>query len=129
MFLAMATVVLASNLVAAAPGELPRFNLDLSCRGVEVPGLERGRTAEVCKRSEQNARDQLTKQWAQFPTADKNRCVQLATMGGVESYVELITCLEMAREVRILRNKNNETTGTAGFGSNPASGKGQKLPE
>jgi hypothetical protein len=48
-------------------------------------------------------RDQLVKQWAKFDRADKTSCVNESEMGGESSYTELLTCLEMARDVRAMR--------------------------
>jgi hypothetical protein len=49
----------------------------------------------------------LVNQWSGFPAADKNACVRETTMGGDSSYTELLTCLEMARDVRNLPNESN----------------------
>ena len=112
MLLSLAAAVLVSALVAASATEVPSLDLGTSCRAVENHGLTGGRTVETCRRSETDARDQLSRQWAQFPAADKTRCTQIATMGGVHSYVEPLTCLEIARDVRALRNANpGSTTG------------------
>jgi hypothetical protein len=54
---------------------------------------------ERCLKSENEARNQLARQWTEFPSADRTQCRQTATMGGTASYVELITCLEMKRDV------------------------------
>jgi hypothetical protein len=37
--------------------------------------------------------------WVDVPVADRTLCTQTATTGGTASYVELITCLEMKRDV------------------------------
>ena len=47
---------------------------------------------------------QLEKEWSTFTTADKTDCVSLANTGGESSYTELITCMEMARDVRKLHS-------------------------
>src|SRR5262249_61846329 len=49
-------------------------------------------------------REQLKNEWSTFTTADKSHCVTLAKTGGESSYTELITCMEMARDVRALRS-------------------------
>jgi hypothetical protein len=59
-----------------------------------------------CLKTEREARDQLTREWANFAVADRSLCTQTATMGGAPSYVELITCLEMKRDVAQLPNRN-----------------------
>ena len=52
-----------------------------------------------CRQSEADARDQLKRDWASFPAANRSQCITTATMGGTASYVELITCLEMLNDV------------------------------
>jgi hypothetical protein len=114
MRISLAALALASSLVpamAAPSSEIPQFDLDRSCRGATVPGIGVGRTVEACKRDELQARDAIDKQWTQFALADKSRCRQLATMGGVPTYVEFLTCLEMARDVKKLRDSEASTTG------------------
>jgi hypothetical protein len=54
----------------------------------------------------------------------KSHCVTLAKTGGESSYTELITCLEMARDVRALRSaeanpSRTTTTGTPSSHSTP----------
>jgi len=44
------------------------------------------------------------------PAADRTLCTQTATMGGTASYVELITCLEMRRDVAKLPANRKLTT-------------------
>ena len=53
--------------------------------------------------SEQAVREELKKEWSTFSAADKQHCVSLAKTGGESSYTELLTCLEMARDVRAMR--------------------------
>jgi hypothetical protein len=54
--------------------------------------------------SEQGVREELKKAWSSFSVADKRHCVELAKTGGESSNTELLTCLEMARDVRVLRS-------------------------
>lgn len=101
MIVSMSAAVVALQLVATA-NTVPNFNLDPTCRSVRESGAATGRTKESCLRSEQNARDQLNGQWAQFPAADRARCTQSTSAGGVPSYVELLTCLEISKQARDL---------------------------
>ena len=48
--------------------------------------------------SEANALSQLETEWTQFVDLDRSRCMVEATIGGFASYVELLACLEMARD-------------------------------
>ena len=58
---------------------------------------------EQCMQDEKEDRQQLVKEWSSFSSEDKRHCVTLAKTGDEPSYTELITCLEMARDVRELR--------------------------
>jgi hypothetical protein len=68
--------------------------------------------SDACIQDEIAARDQLQREWKDFPSSDRAYCGRLSTMAGVGSYVQMLTCLEMEREVRILRQR--EQTGTTG---------------
>lgn len=114
MFGHIAAIVVASNLVLAAADNVPQFNVEPSCRATETADVGNGRTLEMCKNDEMDARGQLGKQWTQFAAADKAHCTQLTHIGGAPSYVELLVCLEMARDAKNLRDKDgNSTTGQA----------------
>jgi len=84
----------------AALGEVPRLEFAAGCRstaGSDTAHLDR------CMRDEQQARDKLATEWDKFPRGDRTQCTELARLGaGMQSYVELITCLEMADEARRL---------------------------
>ena len=66
-----------------------------------------GRNLETCVQSEEAARDQLKKSGGEFSAADKTECVSTVKIGGSPSYAELITCLEMKRDVRKLRARDD----------------------
>jgi hypothetical protein len=53
-------------------------------------------------KAEQTDRESMIKEWSTFSASDKQHCIAEATMGGDSSYTDLITCLEMARDVRTL---------------------------
>jgi hypothetical protein len=74
-------------------GGVPTFDIATSCRGAtdllaSAPG--------TCLADEEAARDELAKGWMRFPAVEKARCTELSGMRGFQSYVELLTCLEMA---------------------------------
>ena len=45
----------------------------------------------------------MKKEWSTFSAGNRKHCVAEATMGGEFSYTDLVTCLEMARDVLKLR--------------------------
>jgi hypothetical protein len=56
---------------------------------------------ERCAQDEAAARDQLQPVWNQSSAADKAACLKETNIDGSPSYVELLTCLEMDRDVKL----------------------------
>lgn len=77
---------------AWAAGQLPAFDIDQNCKAEAAGG---GAGNEACARDEKEAKDQLVKSWAGFSASQKKACVGESSIGGDQSYVELLTCLEM----------------------------------
>jgi hypothetical protein len=96
-------VIVASHFVVTVEDRVPTLNIDSVCK---AKTLQTQNDADQCRRDEQTARDTLTKEWAQFTGAERTRCLSTATTSGIASYVELLTCLEIARDVRNLPRKN-----------------------
>jgi len=110
MFLRLSALLVASSLTMAAADQVPTFNVKPTCGGAVSTTEAGGRTSDQCIKSELEARDHLARQWANFPAADRSRCVQLATMTSLPSYVEVLTCLEMARDARQLSEPHARST-------------------
>jgi hypothetical protein len=105
---AIAVAFIVSGISCARSDDIPTLDVRPVCRGIASQSeLEAGlqkTNFEQCVQSEQAVREQVKKEWSTFSTADKSHCVALANTGGESSYTELITCLEMARDVRALRS-------------------------
>jgi hypothetical protein len=106
---AIAIAMIMSAILSARSDEIPTLDVRPVCHGIASQGadpLEAGlrATFEQCTQSEQQVREQLEKEWSTFSAADKQHCVSLAKTGGESSYTELLTCLEMARDVRVYRS-------------------------
>jgi hypothetical protein len=97
--------------LSARSDDIPTLDVNPVCRGIASQGeLEAGlqqTSFQECVKSEQAVRDEIKKEWSTFSTADKTDCVALAKTGGESSYTELITCMEMARDVRKLHQDAN----------------------
>ncbi len=95
--------------VAGHTDDVPKLNVEQVCEGIAKQGGVTFHDPAIaqekknCLDSEQAIRDELVKQWAGFSPADKTHCVNESVMGGESSYTELLTCLEMARDVRAMR--------------------------
>jgi hypothetical protein len=103
-------MLVVAPLVIAAADSVPSFDVNPTCRGATNTAGGGGRGSNVCIRTELGARDQLARQWAQFPSADRTRCVQLTNMTHMPSYVQVLTCLEMARDARQLETSTQRST-------------------
>jgi len=95
-------ILLAGHLVVTVADQIPRFAIDAVCQteASAATGLSLAQDAAACKHDEQDAYDRLVKQWAQYRPIDRKSCANLATEGSANSYVELLTCLEMANQVK-----------------------------
>jgi hypothetical protein len=96
---------MAGSIVLAAASPVPKFNVEPGCRAAASQANTPNYIA-VCRDSEQKAREQLAKQWGQWSASDKSECVPLSSLGGGPTYTELITCLEMTRDARLMRQKS-----------------------
>jgi collagen triple helix repeat protein len=87
----------ARQATTAATHDFPRFDVAATCRADQAKA-----TVDSCLGDENRARERLEKEWGQFRPADRTHCTQVSNMAGFQSYVELVTCLEMARDVKSL---------------------------
>ncbi len=95
--------------LGARADEPPTLNVEQLCRGIAsqsqdpLAGGEPSVGFERCMESERQDRVQLQKVWSSFAPEDRKHCVAETKMGGESSYTELITCLEMARDVKTMK--------------------------
>ena len=94
MLLHLSIAILATLSPVAVSDTVPKFDIVRECR------FEGGSTDEFgrCSQDEAAALEQLKANWARFTAIDKSTCLSMATVAGIASYVELLTCLETARE-------------------------------
>jgi hypothetical protein len=104
-------LILGMHLVMPVSDSVPTLNVDQVCQGIAQQGGVSFHDNDVsdekknCLDSEQATRDELVKQWSSFAPADKTACTNESRMGGDSSYTELLTCLEMARDVRTMQSE------------------------
>ena len=90
-------ILTASHIVLAADGP-PKFDVERTCRPAAVAGVLPGRDASACQRDENDARDKLARQWAEYSAPQRQHCAGFAALDSAPSYVELLTCLEIAKQ-------------------------------
>lgn len=93
-------LVVATQLLLVADS-VPKLDIEPSCRAAANTRVQ-GRDANACRRDEQDALGRLKEQWSQFSDNDRSHCVRLTGAGGGPSYVELLTCLELAKQASAL---------------------------
>ncbi len=98
-----------ASLALAAVDAVPNFNVEPSCQAAARQASSPDYVT-VCRNSELRARDQVQQQWPQVNATDKAQCVPAAAVGGTPTYTELLTCLEMARDLRQMQGKSQPTT-------------------
>src|SRR5260370_35080576 len=95
MLLHLPIAILATLSPIAVSSSVPQFDMARECR------YEGGSPAifQRCSQDETTALAQLRPEWAQLGGTNQKSCMVTTTTGGFASYVELLTCLEMARDV------------------------------
>jgi hypothetical protein len=94
-------VPVALHLIVAASSAVPNLDVVPSCRAAAAAQFENTNRMQACIGSEQEARGQLVKEWPTFPDADRTSCVN-QIMDFDPSYIELLTCLDMAKDAEKL---------------------------
>ncbi len=103
--LSHAAFLVGSGLLINVADALPRYDVRSTChKAVTMMGGSGGRTVENCVAGEEAARNDLEKQWAKLPAAERAQCTGTVAVGGTHSYVELLVCLEMMRDSRTRRD-------------------------
>jgi hypothetical protein len=103
MLLHFPIVILTTLSPIAVSDAIPRLDVEKECRF-------EGGSSEVfdrCMRDENQAQSEIPAVWPKVTEADRNGCVSEATGGGYQSYIELLTCLEMARDVAALEKRDS----------------------
>lgn len=113
----LAIMLTASHILLVA-NRVPEFNIEPSCLAAAEAAVTPNRDAKVCKREELTARGKLNNEWGQFTPTQKTHCMSLSTLGGSPSYVELLTCLELAKAAKSLPRGGHMTgQGSSDWGS------------
>ena len=111
----MLPVILSGGFAIAIADGPPTLAFEASCREAARADPLQQVTVESCFKQEREAQEEVKRDWSTFSAADRGHCQRLTRAGGLPSYVEFITCLQMSRDARALRSQEGTTTG---MGSN-----------
>jgi hypothetical protein len=95
----IAAIIFGSLLQIAVADQPPKLNIRPTCTGVPRESVQSASSAQ-CEKSEQEARNTLDSEWSKFSAVDRRECLALTRIGGFPSYVQVLTCLEIARDAR-----------------------------
>jgi hypothetical protein len=88
--------------IAFADGP-PNLDVSTSCNAAARGAIVVGRDKEACLGDERTAQDTLKQNWSKYNGADKTQCIGNVKTGGPASYVELLSCLEIMRDSKAIR--------------------------
>ena len=104
MNVAFLSIVLVSQfgnpVVIPVEDRVPVIDVEATCKATAATdramGLDLSQSVENCMRDENAAREQLAAAWSAYSASVRETCWQEATDVGTGSYVDLLTCLQMA---------------------------------
>ncbi len=95
-------LLLTIGLAFGVSDKIPQYDVKSTCRAaVDFTSGEAGRTVAMCLAGEESAHKEITKEWATIPISDRRHCIDTVGVGGSPSYIELLICLQMARDARV----------------------------
>lgn len=109
---ALLPIILTVSHVVLAADTIPKFDVEPTCRPAATVGLP-GRTSVASQRDENDARTKLEQDWARYNAAQRTHCENFVGLDRAPSYVELLTCLEMAKQAAELPKESK--AGTVGW--------------
>jgi hypothetical protein len=95
--IALASLLFGLQVAAAYADGPPKLNVAKSCNGA---AQATGRAKEACLEDEQMGQSILAKKWSTYRAETKTRCVAIVQIGGVPSYVELLSCLDALQDAK-----------------------------
>jgi hypothetical protein len=96
--------LLPAPLVATAVAdEPPKLDITTPCNAAARFALLAGRDKDACLNDEHTAETTLAQNWSTYSAEDKSQCVGTVKTGGPSSYVELLSCIEVLRDAKQIR--------------------------
>ena len=91
-------IILTASHLTLVADRVPQLNVKPSCAAAGLADS----SEDSCLRDEKQARTKLEQEWSGFSASERARCTTLSHRGGSPSYVELLTCLEVAKQSKEL---------------------------
>lgn len=91
-------LLLGAQFLMPVADRVPTLDVAASCKAATEISVSVAQSYEACMKDENSAREQLQKSWQSFSAPERTRCSAEASMGGPASYVDLLVCLQIARD-------------------------------
>jgi hypothetical protein len=123
--LSAAVILGAASAAVAKDSGPPNIDIQKTCREtssamISLTGNEK-QDVDTCISDEQAAREQVTKNWANYPALAKSACIKPQEY--LPGYVEWLSCLEMTRDVIKLRQDRAASAPADSHASGQSSGR------
>jgi hypothetical protein len=105
----------------ALADSVPNLDVEQTCKSAQAAGsgLSDRASYDGCLRSERDAKHQAEQHWGSYTAASKRQCEAQFKAGGYPSYVEMVTCLELASGT-VPTGSDDKGTAVGGNGSSRA---------
>jgi hypothetical protein len=77
---------------------LPKLDIKGTCRRAQPLAAGEKNAYQSCIDDEVRAQKELSHKWSKFKAGSRATCTQETRIGGAPSFVELVTCLELAQQ-------------------------------
>jgi hypothetical protein len=101
--IAIASLLIGLQVAVAVADGPPKFDLAPTCNAAVRFAIVAGRDKEACLDDEHTAESTLAQNWSKYNATDKTQCIGNVKTGGPASYVELLSCLEIMRDAKEVR--------------------------
>jgi hypothetical protein len=95
----LSLTLLSQSLAIPVSDRIPSLNVEPLCRATtdedNSMGLTKAQSFEGCMRDEMTAKQQLSTIWQKTSDSARTECEGEAVAGGTQSYVDLLTCVQM----------------------------------
>jgi hypothetical protein len=104
--IAVAALLLELDAAVAVADDPPKLDMTTTCAAAAQYSISAGRDKEACLGDETTAQSTLAENWSKYNADDKNQCVGTVKTGGPPSYVELLSCIEILRDAKQIREED-----------------------
>ncbi|MCJ2104937.1 hypothetical protein MKK70_05985 [Methylobacterium sp. E-041] len=116
--LALALLAAPAASTAARADTVPNLDIKKTCQSASRANVSVSDNANIegCLRSERDAKKEAERRWGDYTPSAKRQCEDQYKAGGYPSYVEMVTCLELASGT-VPTQANSGGTATGGPGA------------